>query len=99
VAENTLPNAKEGSFELYYKYDQGNAINKAIHSGVRLGGFVLPYSLGLAGVALGFSVNKNMQLQAELDKTKKSLSTARKKAKGYSSRRAKKSRGGKYSRP
>jgi len=100
MAESTLPDASEGGFQLYYKEPKGNGINVALHSGVRIGDLVLPYSLGVAGVALGFSVMKNMELKEQLDKSKKSLSSARKKASGYSSsRRAKKGGARKFNKP
>lgn len=72
----------------------GSTINRYLHAGIRIGkakkATVLPISLLLALLGLGYTIYSNMQLKGEIDKYKGKLSRARKKAKGYSTRRVKK---------
>ena len=76
---------------------EGSTGNKILHSGVRFGGTVVPASFGAVAVGLAISVAANMRQAKEIERIKKSLTTARKKAKGYGTRRVK--AGKKYPRP
>lgn len=57
---------QSSGFKLYQKWHEGSWLNKAIHSGVRVGNTTFPYSLGFALGYAAYNAYRNRKMKGEI---------------------------------
>jgi len=64
--ETKLARSDKSSLDLFYVVEDGNALNKLVHSGPRLGQLVVPFSLIGAGFMTYRTLRKQRDMREEL---------------------------------